>query len=76
MRAFEWFTLRVLVVDPVEKDWGNNGSESDLSEEEAEHEEGSEESVERTRERSLRREENESEAVEQGRDHVGVDARG
>ena len=57
MRPFEWFAFRVLVVDPVKKDWGNNGSESDLSEEEAKHEEGSEESLERTRERFICREE-------------------
>lgn len=66
MRAFKWFAFRVLVVDPVKKDGGYNGSESDLSKEEAKHEEGSEESLERTRERFLCREENESDAIKQG----------
>lgn len=76
MRPLEWFAFWVLVVDPIKKDWGYDGGESDLSEEEAKHEEGSKESVEMTRERFLCREENESEAVKQGGHHVGVDTCG
>lgn len=76
MRSLEWFAFGVLVVDPTKKDWGYNGSESDLSEEETKHEEGSEESVERTRQRFLCRKENEAKAIKQGRDHVCVDTCG